>query len=163
MSRSMPILAILAACTLAACNRHDEGTSISINADSGNVLGAVDGKSGEVKLDVPGFSGKIKLPKVQLDASNFDLNGVHLYPGSTIDNVDVAGGEKDGQVRVSFTSPAAPDAVQKWFLDRLNKAGFTVSPGGNGLVGTTDENKPFALDLSPDGPARAKGRITLGG
>ena len=170
MARITPIAAITLplalALALAGCNRPDEGTSITINADSGNVLGAVDGKSGEVKLDVPGFSGKITLPKIQLDAGNFDLNGVHLYPGSTIDNVDVGGdstnGGKDGRVRVSFTSPATPATVQQWFQDRLNKAGFTVSPGGDGLVGTTDENKPFALDLKADGDTRAKGTITLG-
>lgn len=162
MSRLM--LLALVALPLAACNKPDEGTSISINADSGNVLGAMDGKSGEVKLDIPGFSGKIKLPKIQLDAKNFDLNGVHLYPGSTVDTVNVANGDKaeSGNVQVSFTSPADPATVQQWFQDRLNKAGFHVNPGGNGLVGTTDENKPFALDLSPDGQDRAKGKITLG-
>lgn len=162
----MPRLMLFAllALPLPGCNQPDEGTTISINADSGNVLGAVDGKSGEVKLDVPGFSGKIKLPKIQLDADNFDLNGVHLYPGSTINNVNVAGGGKQdsGTVEVSFTSPANPAAVQQWFQDRLNKVGFTVNPGGNGLVGTTDEHKPFALDLSPDGQDRSKGKITLG-
>ena len=155
-------LAFAGMLALAACNRPDQGTSVTINADGGNVLGAVDGRSGEVKLDVPGFSGKISLPKVKLDAGNFDLNGVHLYPGSTIDNVDVTDGNDAGRVHVAFTSPASPATVQQWFRERLNRAGFKVAPGGNGLVGTTDENKPFALDLSADGPTRAKGRITLG-
>ena len=49
------LLALPLFLAIAGCNRPDEGTSISINADSGNMLGAVDGKSGEVKLDVPGF------------------------------------------------------------------------------------------------------------
>ncbi|MDE0879665.1 MAG: hypothetical protein OSB00_13530 [Sphingomonas bacterium] len=161
---SRQLLIALTLLTLAGCQKSDPATSISINADSGNVLGAMDGKSGEVKLDVPGFSGKIKLPKIQLDAKNFDLNGVHLYPGSTIDTVNIDGGGKDatGTVQVAFTSPADPAAVQQWFQDRLNKVGFTVNPGGNGLVGTTNENKPFALDLSAEGTDRAKGRITLG-
>ena len=74
----------------------------------------------------------------------------------------VAVGPRDGQVRVSFTSPASPATVRQWFQDRLNKAGFTVAPGGNGLVGATDEHKPFALDLTADGADRAKGKITLG-
>jgi hypothetical protein len=157
------LLIALIALPLAGCNKPEDATSISINADSGNVLGAMDGKSGEVKLDVPGFSGKIKLPRIQLDASNFDLNGVHLYPGSTIDTVNIDGAQTDnGSVKVSFTSPATPATVQQWFQDRLNKVGYTVNPGGNGLVGTTDENKPFALDLTPDGSDRAKGTITLG-
>ena len=161
---SRPMLTAFGLLALAGCNSPDTGTSISINADNGNVSGAANGKSGEVKLDVPGFSGKIKLPKIKLDADNFDLNGVHLYPGSTIDTVNVEGGDKQdtGAVKVAFTSPANPPAVQQWFQDRLNKVGFKVNPGGNGLVGTTDENKPFALDLTQDGPDRAKGTITIG-
>jgi hypothetical protein len=164
-SMSRPLLIALTLLTLAGCSKSDPATSISINADSGNVLGAMDGKSGEVKLDVPGFSGKIKLPKIQLDAKNFSLNGVHLYPGSTIDTVNVDGGgdQKDGTVQVAFTSPADAATVQQWFQDRLNKVGYKVNPGGNGLVGTTDENKPFALDIAADGDDRSKGKITLGG
>ena len=156
------LLAAMLALPLAACHRPDPGTSISINAAGGNTLGAVDGRSGEVKLAVPGFSGNIKLPKIKLDAGDFDLNGVHLYPGSTIDTLDVAGGDKDGAVHVAFTSPAAPATVRDWFADRLGKVGFTVRPAGDGLVGTTEEHKPFALDLAADGRDRAKGRITLG-
>ena len=160
--RRLTLTATLIPLALAGCNRPDEGTSISINADGGNVLGAVDGRSGEVKLDVPGFSGKIALPRIKLDATNFDLNGVHLYPGSTIDNVDVAGDDKDGAVHVAFTSPADPATVRRWFEERLGKAGFKVDAVGNGLAGTTDENKSFALDLTPDGSGRAKGKIALG-
>ena len=142
---------------LAGCDRQGEGTSVSINADGGNVLGAVDAKSGEVKLNVPGFSGQIKLPKIQLDATNFDLNGVHLYPGSTIDTVDV----RDGGLHLGFTSPATPDQVRDWFQQRLAKAGFTLKQEGNALTGTTDEKKPFRLDLNGDGTT-AKGTIVLG-
>lgn len=158
------LLALPLFLAIVGCNRPDEGTSISINADSGNMLGAVDGKSGEVKLDVPGFSGKITLPKIQLDAKNFDLNGVNLYPGSTIDSMNIEGGDKEkaGAVVVTFTSPAAPATVQQWFQDRLKTVGYTLTPGGNGLVGTTEKNKPFALDLTPVGTERTTGKITLG-
>lgn len=155
-------LCALSALSLAACDR-GPGTSVTINADGGNVLGAVDGATGQVKIAVPGFSGQLKLPKVQLKADNFDLNGVHLYPGSTIDAVDVAGGRNDdGGLRVRFTSPASPDQVRGWFTDRLAKAGFTVHPDGQGLTGTTEEQQPFHLDLAGDG-SNARGTITVGG
>jgi hypothetical protein len=37
-----------------------------------------------------------------------------------------------------------------------------VKEGGNGLIGTTDEGKPFKLDLAPDGAGKSKGVIILG-
>ncbi len=161
MNRTLMLAATLAL-PLAACDRSGQGTSVSINADGGNVLGAVDARSGEVKLNVPGFSGQIKLPKLQLDATDFDLNGVRLYPGSTIDNMDITGDGKGGGVRIRFTSPATPEDVRGWFQQRLGKAGFTITPSGQGLTGTTNEDKPFRLDLTGDGERQAKGTIVLG-
>ena len=158
----LPYLPMLPLLALAACGSHDRGTSIAINADGGNTLAAVDGGSGEVKLALPGLEGKFKLPRIKLDASNFDLNGVHLYPGSTIDNVDVASAGKDGSVRIAFTSPATPGVVRGWFQERLSKVGFSLHPDGAGLSGTTDEDKPFRLDLAGAGGDHAKGTITLG-
>ena len=160
MTRLLLCTALLAM-PLAACDRSGEGTSVSINADGGNVLGAVDAKSGQVKIAVPGFSGQIKLPRIQLDADNFDLNGVHLYPGSTIDKLDVAGKDEAGSLRVRFTSPAPADQVRGWFQDRLGKAGFTLRQNGAGLTGTTDDHQPFRLDLADDA-GKAKGTITVG-
>jgi len=162
MSRSLLLAAAALALPLAACDKAGEGTSITVNATDGNAIAAVDGKSGEMKVNLPGFSGAIKLPKVQLDAGNFDLNGVHLYPGSTIETVNVAGGKgEDGGVHVAFTSPADAERVRAWFQERLGKVGFTLHRDGTGLAGTTDENKPFRLSLTPQGD-RARGEIVLG-
>ncbi|MQH43825.1 hypothetical protein EI040_25420, partial [Escherichia coli] len=70
---------------LAACGADKDGTSISINTSNGDgsVLAGFDG-NGEASIDTPFFKGKVTLPNVKLDANNFDMNGVHLYPGSTI-------------------------------------------------------------------------------
>lgn len=158
-----PILLLLAAALpLAACAKHDEGTSVTINSSDGNTIAAVDGKTGDVKLDLPGFQGKITLPKIQVNADNFDLNGVHLYPGSTIQSLNIAADGGKGGVRVAFTSPASPATVRDWLMTRLNKAGFAVSATGAGLTGTTDEHKPFRLDLTPAGDDKANGVITVG-
>ena len=50
---------------------------------------SIDGGSGQVKIDVPGFEANIKLPKVQLDAANFDIGGVKLYPGSKVTSMNI--------------------------------------------------------------------------
>lgn len=161
-------LCALALVSLAACGDGKEGSSFSINSSDsgGNASGAsIDGK-GEATIDTPFFKGKVTLPKLKLDAKDFDMNGVHLYPGSTISgmNVDVKdrpGNDNDGRVRVTFASPAAPATVRDWFKGKLNAAGFKLSDKGNGLTGKTDEDKPFTLELTPDGTDKANGVITI--
>ena len=164
-----PALA-LSACDRSADDRSgNRGTTVTLDADNGSVRGSADGGTGAVKLDLPGFKGEFKLPKVKLNADDFDLNGVHLYPGSTIETVDVRGdgdGGKDGgggKVRVAFSSPAGAATVRDWFARRLKDAGFTLHQDGDALVGTDDENKPFRMDLTADGANRAKGTIAVGG
>ncbi|MGA1799912.1 hypothetical protein VH567_14150 [Sphingomonas sp. 4RDLI-65] len=148
---------------LSACDRSNEGASVSINADGGNVLGAINGETGEMKIDVPGFQGTVKLPKIRLDTGNFDLNGVRLYPGSSIKNLNIVGNDKAGGLRVAFASPATPTIVRDWFAERLGKVGYKVHPEGTNLIGTTDENKPFRLELAPDGKDKATGTIVISG
>ena len=68
---------------------------------------------------------------------------------------------RDGGLHLGFTSPATPDVIRGWFQQRLAKAGFALKQEGNGLTGTTDEKKPFRLELNGDG-TNAKGTISLG-
>ncbi|MES3100357.1 hypothetical protein [Sphingomonas faeni] len=148
---------------LSACDRSNEGASVSINADGGNVLGAINGETGEMKIDVPGFQGSVKLPKIKIDTGNFDLNGVRLYPGSSIKTLNIVGDDKAGGLRVAFASPATPTIVRDWFAQRLGKVGYQVHAEGPNLIGTTDENKPFRLELAPDGKDKATGTIVISG
>ncbi|MBB5714439.1 hypothetical protein [Sphingomonas aerophila] len=146
-----------------ACGKGDGGTSISVKDEGGRAVASADGNSGQVKLDVPGFEGKITLPKIKLDASNFDLNGVHLYPGSQINGFNLRAGENNkGGVRVTFTSPAEPATVRDWLAERLNKAEFKLRSDGTGLVGKTDENQDFRLQLRPTGDHQSLGELVIG-
>ncbi len=163
--------AVVLAATLSACDNTKTGASISINSSDsdGNVVASMDGNTGAVAINVPGFSGKLNLPKIHLDANDFDMNGVHLYPGSTISamNVEahsdgkVSKNDDNANVRVTCKSPAEPGTVRDWYRQKLDTAGFSVAPNGNGLTGTTDEKKPFKLELTADGADTSKGVITI--
>jgi hypothetical protein len=161
-------LVAIGALALAGCSGGEgEGTSIQIsgNSEDGNVHGAVvDGKSGKVKVDLPGFQGSFSLPKIQVTADNFDLNGVKLYPGTNIRgiNVDAGDGADNDHVRISFDSPATAAAVRDYLRPRLSKAGYTLRAAADGLRGTTDEGKTFALSVKDAGAARSTGTITIG-
>lgn len=171
--RAALILLFTSALALSACSGGDgDGTSITVNTQTetgkpGTIT--ADGKTGAVRIDAPGFKANITLPKIRLDAGDFEMNGVKFYPGSTIGNLDISedsdrGKDADDAVTVTFTSPAAAGTVRDWFRERLTRAKFTLANDkGNGLVGTTDEGKPFRLDLAPKGNAASEGTITISG
>ena len=152
---------------LAACDRSDEaGTTVTIGGT--NASAGIDA-GGRVKIDTPVFRGDFTLPKINLTADNFDIDGVHLYPGSRIQGVDVRAGEgkgdgkggDDDRVTVRFESPADVATVRGWFADAWRKAGKDVAVDGNALRGTTDD-KPFAVELTPAGDGRTAGVVRIG-
>lgn len=155
--RALILIALLAA-PLAACDVNEGDTTVSIDGNTSD---------GNFAIKVPGFSGSVKLPKMKLDASSVDFNGVHLYPGSTVStfNIDASGDDKEGgngKARIGFDSPADPAMVRDWFADQLGKVGFTLKAQGNSLIGTDNDNKPFRLDLEPAGPGKTKGMVIAG-
>lgn len=162
--RALLVLALFAA-PLAACGDKGDGASVDFKGDGG---------SGNFSIKAPGFSGSLKLPKIRLDAKNVEFNGVHLYPGSTVNsfNIDAGGDDdqadgngaaSDGKVRIGFESPADLATVREWFVTRLNKADFALKVEGNSLIGTDDEKKPFRIDFEPAGSGRTKAVVVAGG
>lgn len=152
------IAIVPAALALAGCDQ-GPGTGISIRGDNA----AAGMTNGVASIDVPGMKGEIRLPELKLDASQLDLNGVKLFPGSSVTDIDVnAGGSGDGRVRIAFDSPASAAKVRDYFRAELAKAGFEVGDAGTGLSGTTDEGKPFALVLNATAADRTRGEISLG-
>ena len=142
-----------AALALAACGQ-GEGTNISITTENGSAGVA----NGVASIDVPGLKGKVTLPRFKLDAGDVDIDGVKLFPGSTVANFDVnVKGKDDGRVRLAFDSPASIEAVRDHFRAQFQKAGFKASDDGTGLAGRTAEDKPFTLTLSAAGDNRSKG------
>jgi hypothetical protein len=160
---------LLAVLPLAACGGgDDEGTSISINAQSsdGNASIASDG-DGRVRVKVGDFEGSVKLPRIRIDADDFKIDGMTFYPGSVVTNVNVDAEDKIGErdhekVTLAFESPASIDTVRDWFGEKLAENGFDVRAEGDGFAGTTKDGDPFALTLRADGRDRTLGTMTMG-
>ncbi|WP_084583673.1 hypothetical protein [Sphingomonas azotifigens] len=147
---------------LAACHG-SANISLDGNDSDDNSVIATDA-NGRIQIKAPGVQGSITLPKMPLDAKDFDIDGVTLYPGSTLKNLKVndKGDDKDGEVIVEFESPAAPTVVRDWFRDNMTKQGFKVTTKDDNLIGTTDDGQPFALQLSAQGDAKTKGLMQVG-
>ena len=163
------ILPVIALSALSACGSRDkdeEGTSVSINAKDkdGNVAINADGKTGKVSVNIPGFNANLKLPKMMLDHSNFDLDGVKLYPGSKVRGVVVNAGEGEkAKVRVSFDSPADQAKVKDWFKSAFGEHEVAFSETPTGFSGKTNDGDPFVLTLTPKGAAATSGTIDIDG
>jgi hypothetical protein len=164
----MRALILLPVLMLAGCGSNDdnkgEGTQISFNGgEGGNRFSAGMGKDGKVAIDIPGFKANIDLPKIQLDAGDFDINGVKLPAGSKITTMDIAGNDKeDGAVKVAFTSPVTSATVRQWFQDKLAAEGFKLTASGDNLTGTTDEGKAFSLTTKTRGPGASESVLSVG-
>ncbi len=160
-------LALPLAVALAACGGEGEdgnGASISIKGGDGEASIKAD-KDGRLAIKAPGFEGSLKLPKFDLGADDFEIDGLKLYPGSTIANLNVDANQNKGEdsVSVQFDSPAAAGQVRTWFREQMQAAGFTVAANGSQLSGKTGEGSDFTLKLDPAGDAKSRGTLTVQG
>jgi hypothetical protein len=150
---------------IAGCGTKDAkaGTDISISGDDGNVVAAAIGKTGKLSLNLPGVSANILLPKIQLEAGDMDINGVKLYPRTTINAVNVQTGSNGARDKVDmrFAAPAAPAVVRDYFLGAFRDNGATIAVRGMGLSGTGKDGDPFSIDLDPSSGGGTLGRIVL--
>lgn len=161
-------LLLFAVLPLSACGE-GPGTSVTIDARSegeGNATIAADG-NGSLSIKAPGFDGSLKLPPIRIEAEDFDVNGLNLYPGSTIRDLHVDAEERlgspdRGKVRIAFEAPAPLATVQAWFREKLAAQDFVVAPEGNGFAGKTSDGDSFALQLEADGEGKTKGRMEVG-
>jgi len=162
----VPLFIGLAACS--GSNEPEQGTTVQVDAttESGSKVEiSADGKSGNVGVKVPGFDANIRLPKKLLDDSNFDIDGVKLYPGSTVETVNVTANDQNGKhaadVRIGFSSPAEPAKVSGWFKEQFAKQSITVSGDASTLSGKTKDGDAFTIELASAEAGKTKGTVSI--
>lgn len=169
---AMPLLLALPACHIAKKPSEDKGaengTSISVNAKSESgqdVRISADGETGKVALNLPGFDANITIPKVVLKESNFDIDGVKLYPGATVSSVNVKADKSEGNdtahVQIIYSAPAAPKPVRDWFLKAFAEKSVKATISGESLIGETRDGTPFTMDFAAGKGGSTTGTIVL--
>ncbi len=145
------VLVSLAACSVGG---NDNGTvTVSANSQDGNV-----------SVRVPGVSIDTKLPKSMFTKSDFDIDGVKLFPGSKIVTMDVNAGAKKGAdavVDITFSAPAGVDTVRKHFTDGFAREEVAVKTYDGSLTGKTSDGNDFAIDFVPTGANETMGHVTI--
>jgi hypothetical protein len=157
---------------LAACGQEEkakDSPEISINAGDGKggvrISTSKDG-GGKVKIGGDGVDIDINVPDfVDFDVTgDFDIDGVKLYPGSQVTNVNVdandKGSAKTAVVKLGFTSPAAPAKAADWMAGEFAKKSVQVSRTGDTLAGKDKDGNDFTIKFGPDG-ATSKGEVLI--
>lgn len=154
---AVPLLA-LAACDGAQQTKPEVHTKTDVQLQ-------VDGKTGQVSVNIPGLDAKVHVPKMILDNSHFDLDGVTLYPGSTVSSVNVNAKDRNGahqaDLALSFTAPADPAKVRDWFARALAEKAATVRNEAGALVGQMPDGSAYRFAFAPAGAGQTKGTVEV--
>ncbi len=147
---------------------NDEGTSINIDAgdDNGKVTIRGGSDDGKVRIKAPGVDIAVAMPKMDLEAGDFDIDGVKLYPGTEIGSINVdasdrKGGKSDGSVRIGMRFPADAEIVADYFEREMKQAKFAVRRKGDSMSGKTDDGDNFTLAIKSSGSDKSVGDLVM--
>lgn len=168
----VPALALTGCGDKAAPDDGGDVREVTINAkgeDGGNVSISADGKGSSISINGDGVNINADLPGINgLDiGSDFDIDGVKLYPGAKITSINITADEarakgQQGVVNFGLTAPAAPDVVLAWYAKAFADKGLTTTTKGRMLSGTTKDGNAFAIELAPAGTG-SKGKVRISG
>jgi len=160
---------------LAACDEHIERKEDSRNGpvtakgeEAGTAFAArADANSGAVEVALPGAKLSLDGLGKLMGASDFELDGTKLYPGSKIETLDMRafdGGkhaDENARMHIAFSSPAEPGAVKSWFLNEFGKRGGKVALRDGAIVGETRKGTAYRITLAAAGTGRTHGEILI--
>lgn len=112
---------------------------------------------GQIAVELPGgFGFKLPADKSTFNASDFDIDGVRLYPAATTRDMSVRvlkSPAPDGAralIAMAFTTPDTPDKVLDWYENQFANADISVTRTGDQLAGTTSDGDRFTLSVARD-------------
>ena len=165
----IPPMMLLTACGQAEEKKDTPEVSINAGDEKGGVQITAGKDGGRLKIGGEGVDIDMKIPDfVDFDMKgDFDIDGVKLYPGSSVTSVNVDAIDKGGTdgadkatVKLGFTSPAAPAKAADWMASEFTKKGMKVTRTGDTLAGTDKDGDNFTIKFVPDG-ANAKGDVVI--
>jgi hypothetical protein len=158
-------LLLLAGCG-SSTDKGDNGTDISIDMqDPGGNASAADGETGKLSIKTDGFEAKIAMPKIDMGGGDFDIDGVKLYPGASVNGVNINAKEESGSgastVDFRYTAPAAPDAVRDWYVKEFKARGITATANTDGISGVSKDGDAFTMTFAPGAEGKTSGTIRV--
>jgi len=145
----LPML-LLAACNVQPKNPAHGDDDVSIRAD----------ESGNIAFNLPIAEGQIKVPGQMMRNSDFDIDGVKLMPGSSVNGFNVNAHDKTARVEMTFTAPGSPDEVRSYFLEQFKQKGDEVTLAGDAVTGQSKDGDRFTIRVGP-AQSGSQGKIEI--
>lgn len=163
------LLVILLAGTMSACGKSDEGITVNASLDDSSNSAvtddvAIDRKDGNLSVKIPGVSANVKLPDGLLAKSDFDIDGVKLYPGATVTSMKVnarSGDTQSSVVRIGYAAPAEAAKVRDWFAKAFADKSIAIQRQGEGLAGTTADGDKVTMSFAAAEGGKSTGTIEV--
>lgn len=133
------LVALLAGCNVHSKSGDNDNDNVAVNAD----------ESGHIAFDLPFAKGQVKVPSGWMHSGNFDIDGVKLMPGSQMTGFSLDAHDEGSTVNMSFTVPAAPDAVRSYYVDQFKQKGVEAAVAGDSVTAKSKDGSPFTIQVSP--------------
>lgn len=134
------LLVTIAALPLAACDvsrTSKDDKTVNINAS----------ENGAVSFQVPGLKGNLKLPASMMKHSGVEIDGVKIFPGSSVTSVRA----EDKIVTIGFTAPGSVADLKDYYGKQFADKGVNATIQGNGFGGKTKDGDDFTLGFAEAG------------
>ena len=173
-------LLVLAACSESKVETNQPTKDVEISIDAGDAAAAsaasedgtvnIEGNSetGKFDLQLPGgIEANVTVPGGMINKTDFDIDGVGLYPGARVGavNVKALAGKGSGQgsatVKIGFSAPADAAAVADWYQQQFEARKIAVTRKGETLTGKSADGEDFTLALVQAGAGATKGELTI--
>lgn len=106
-------------------------------------------ENGQVAFNFPFGNGNIKLPSSVMQNGQFDIDGVRMIPGGTMNGFHLNSVNGVSNVNMNFSAPQSPDEVRGYFLDQFNKKGVEAALAGDAVTGRSKDGDPFTIHVTP--------------
>jgi len=166
------LAAVLPALALAGCGdeAHDTKTVVTKDGVTTTTVTTSDSLVSGLKIDTDKFKANLDIPGISFGGDHMNMDGMKLYPGSTVKGIRVHAtdkpGEGHGEVVMAFTSPAAPATVAQRMANQAKAAGFTLTSNTTALISGSkpddDGTNRFSVTLAAKGDATV-GQLTVTG
>lgn len=143
-------LPLLAGCNIHSKNPANGDENVSIHAD----------ENGSISFNLPIAAGQVKIPTAFMHEGDVDIDGVKLMPGSSVTGFNVDSHGHAATVNMSFTAPAAPDVVRRYFVDQFKKQGGEAAISGDSVSGKSKDGSPFTIQVVAAGSG-SQGKINI--
>jgi hypothetical protein len=134
----LAVPALLAGCHSSPKNPAESNETVTMSGQA----------NGQVSFNFPFAQGHVKIPDSMMKGAQFDIDGVKMIPGGTLNGFNVKAGDNGSTVNIGFNSPASAKDTQAYFLDQFRQKGVEAAAAGDSITGKSKDGDNFVIRVA---------------